>query len=105
MPLSSHAARAGAATAIEMSDIQAPAELARCVTLPAVATLLDDGSWEVQGRRLTLPVRITDASAALATYLVRTSAASRLVEGTGLSLVSMAGPHAAGSGVHHLPGR
>jgi Acetoacetate decarboxylase (ADC) len=56
-----------------------------------VATLLDDGSWEVQGRRLTLPVRITDASAALATYLVRTSAASRLVEGTGLSLVSMAG--------------
>ena len=57
----------------------------------AVATLLDDGSWEVQGRRLTLPVRITDASAALATYLVRTSAASRLVEGTGLSLVSMAG--------------
>jgi hypothetical protein len=56
-----------------------------------VATLLDDGSWEVQGRRLTLPVRISDASAALATYLVRTSAASNLVEDTGLSLVSVAG--------------
>jgi hypothetical protein len=56
-----------------------------------VATLLDDGSWEVQGRRLTLPVRITDASAALTTYLVRTSAATELVAGTGLSLVSVAG--------------
>ena len=56
-----------------------------------VATPLDDGSWEIQGRRLTLPVRITDASAASATYLVRTSAASRLVAGTGLSLVSVAG--------------
>lgn len=56
----------------------------------AVATLRDDGSWEVQGRRLTLPVRITDASAALATYLVPTCAASSLVEGTGLSLVSIA---------------
>jgi hypothetical protein len=56
-----------------------------------VATLLDDGSWEIQGRRLGFPVRITDAAVACATYLVRTSRARRLVAGTGLELVSVAG--------------
>ena len=56
-----------------------------------MAIHLEDGSWEVQGRRLSFPVRIADASAALATYVVRTCAASRFVEGTGLSLVSVAG--------------
>lgn len=32
----------------------------------------DDGSWLVQGERLTFPVRIRDASAAAAVHLVRT---------------------------------
>lgn len=56
-----------------------------------MATLLDDGSWEIQGRRLGFPVRITEAAAACATYLVRTDRARRLVAGTGLELVSVAG--------------
>jgi hypothetical protein len=56
-----------------------------------VATLLDDGSWEIQGRRLGFPVRIGDAAVACATYLVHTARARRLVEGTGLELVSVAG--------------
>jgi len=56
-----------------------------------VATPLDDGSWDVQGRRLRFPVRITDATAAFATYLVRTARARSLVSGTGLELVSVAG--------------
>lgn len=57
----------------------------------AVATLLDDGSWEIQGTRLRFPVRIRRARAACATYLVRTERARPLVAGTGLDLVSVAG--------------
>jgi hypothetical protein len=56
-----------------------------------VATLLDDGSWEIQGTRLRFPVRIRHARAACATYLVRTDRARDLVAGTGLDLVSVAG--------------
>jgi hypothetical protein len=56
-----------------------------------MASLLEDGSWEIQGRRVTFPVRITEASAACATYLVRTHRARPLVAGTGLDLVSVAG--------------
>jgi hypothetical protein len=56
-----------------------------------VAIHLDDGSWEIQGRRITFPVRITDAALACATYLVRTERAARLIAGTGLELVSVAG--------------
>jgi hypothetical protein len=36
-----------------------------------VATRLDDGSWEIQGERVTFPVRIGDAAAACAVYPVR----------------------------------
>lgn len=57
----------------------------------AMATPRDDGSWEVQGRRVEFPVRVADATAACATYLVRTARAARLVDGTGLELVSLAG--------------
>lgn len=56
-----------------------------------VATLLDDGTWEIQGTRLTFPVRIRQARAACATYLVRTDRARPLLAGTGLELVSVAG--------------
>jgi hypothetical protein len=56
-----------------------------------VATRLDDGSWEIQGRRITFPVRITDAAAACAAYPVRVAHATRLVAGTGLTLVAVAG--------------
>ncbi len=56
-----------------------------------MATQLEDGTWEIQGRRLTFPVRITDATAACVTYLVRADRARRLVAGTGLELVSFAG--------------
>jgi hypothetical protein len=56
-----------------------------------MATLLDDGSWEIQGRRLTFPVRIAHAAAACATYLVRTERVAPLVAGTGLEPVSVAG--------------
>lgn len=56
-----------------------------------MATQLGDGSWEIQGRRLRFPIRITEAAAACATYLVRTQRARRLVAGTGLELVSAGG--------------
>lgn len=53
--------------------------------------LLDDGSWEIQGRRLTFPVRIGEASAACATYVVRTAGVRALLAGSGLEPVSVAG--------------
>ncbi|GEL17943.1 acetoacetate decarboxylase family protein [Pseudonocardia asaccharolytica] len=56
-----------------------------------MAIRLDDGSWEVQGRRITFPVRITDAALACAVHLVRTRLARHLIRGTGLELVSVAG--------------
>lgn len=56
-----------------------------------MARLLEDGSWEIQGRRITFPVRIGDARVACATYLVRTEGAARLVSGSGLQPVSVAG--------------
>lgn len=56
-----------------------------------MAIHLDDGSWSVQGHRLDLPVRIRDATAAVATYVVRAERARTLVEGTGLDLVGVAG--------------
>ncbi len=59
--------------------------------MSGVATLNDDGSRKIQGRRIDFPVRITDASAACAAYLVATAGAQRLVAGTGLDLVSVAG--------------
>jgi hypothetical protein len=58
---------------------------------PPMAKPLDDGSWEIQDRRVTFPVRITSAAAAAAVYLVRSDRASRLLAGTGLELVSFAG--------------
>ncbi|OZM84073.1 acetoacetate decarboxylase [Pseudonocardia sp. MH-G8] len=56
-----------------------------------MATPLDDGSWEIQGRRVAFPVRIGHAVAACATYLVRADRAAELVAGTGLELVTVAG--------------
>ncbi|NMI00394.1 acetoacetate decarboxylase family protein [Pseudonocardia acidicola] len=56
-----------------------------------MAILLDDGSWQIRGRRIGFPVRITDAAVACATYLVRADRARRLIGGTGLELVSVAG--------------
>ena len=56
-----------------------------------MARLLEDGSWEIQGRRITFPVRIGEARAACATYLVRTERAAQLVPDPGLQLVSVAG--------------
>ncbi|RZT83694.1 acetoacetate decarboxylase [Pseudonocardia sediminis] len=37
-----------------------------------MATRLDDGSWEIQGHRVTFPVRIRDAGVGLSTHLVPT---------------------------------
>lgn len=59
--------------------------------MPVVATLHEDGTWEVQGTRLRSPVRIRRARAAGAAYLVRVDRARALVAGTGLDLVSVAG--------------
>jgi hypothetical protein len=56
-----------------------------------VATLLDDGSWEIRGHRVTFPVRIHDAAAACATYVVRAERARAQLAGTGLRPVSVAG--------------
>jgi hypothetical protein len=56
-----------------------------------MARPLEDGSWEIQGTRVTFPVRIGHAVAACATYLVRTERAAQLVAGTGLELVTVAG--------------
>lgn len=53
-----------------------------------MATRLDDGSWEIRGRRLTFPVRIGDAAAACAVYPVR---ASRVTLPPGLDPVTVAG--------------
>jgi hypothetical protein len=52
---------------------------------------LDDGAYEIQGRRLEFPVRIESAAAACAVYLVPAVAARPLVAGTGLDLVTVAG--------------
>ncbi|MCW0215870.1 MAG: acetoacetate decarboxylase family protein [Pseudonocardia sp.] len=56
-----------------------------------MATPLDDGSWEIRGHRVTFPVRIRDAGAACATYVVRADRARTLLSGTGLEPVSVAG--------------
>ncbi|QJY45296.1 acetoacetate decarboxylase family protein [Pseudonocardia broussonetiae] len=56
-----------------------------------MATQNEDGTWEIQGRRLGFPVRIGEASAACATYLVRTGGVRDLLSGTGLEPVSVAG--------------
>lgn len=56
-----------------------------------MARLLDDGTWEIRGRRLRFPVRIRRASAACASYPVRTSPVRELLAGTGLTPVSVAG--------------
>lgn len=56
-----------------------------------MATLHEDGTWEVQGVRLRSPVRIRSARAAAATYLVHADRARALVAGTGLDLVAAAG--------------
>jgi hypothetical protein len=56
-----------------------------------VAILLDDGSWEIQGRRVRFPVRITDGSAACAAFLVSAAHVRRLLAGTGLRAVALAG--------------
>ncbi|MBW0104127.1 acetoacetate decarboxylase family protein [Pseudonocardia sp. KRD291] len=37
-----------------------------------MATRLDDGSWEIQGHRVTFPVRIRDAGVGLSTHVVPT---------------------------------
>jgi hypothetical protein len=53
-----------------------------------MATRLDDGSWEIQGERITFPVRIGDAAAACAVYPVR---ASRVALPAGLEPLAVAG--------------
>ena len=54
-----------------------------------MATKLDDGTWEVQGKHLTFPVRIGDAAAACAVYPVRAARAAALLEGIGLEPVAV----------------
>lgn len=56
-----------------------------------VAIPLEDGSWEIRGHRVTFPVRIHDAAAACATYMVRADRARAQLAGTGLEPVSVAG--------------
>lgn len=56
-----------------------------------MATQLEDGSWRIQGERVTFPVRVRDASAAAAVYLVGSAPARALLEGTGVAPVSVAG--------------
>jgi hypothetical protein len=55
-----------------------------------MATRHDDGTWEIQGRRIGFPVRIGSAAVACAAYLVPAGPARELVEGTGLELVTVA---------------
>jgi Acetoacetate decarboxylase (ADC) len=56
-----------------------------------MASLQDDGSWEIRGHRIRFPVRIAAAAAACAAYVVRTSRVAGLLAGTGLEPVSVAG--------------
>lgn len=65
---------------------QVPGGLAGAADSPAVATLLDDGSWEIQGQRVTFPVRIRDAAAGLSVHLVPTRQVRRVLAGAGAAL-------------------
>jgi hypothetical protein len=56
-----------------------------------VARKLEDGTWEVDGRRVPWPVRIRDATIVCALYPVPRAAACTLVDGTGLRPLSIAG--------------
>jgi hypothetical protein len=56
-----------------------------------VARKLEDGTWEVDGRRVPWPVRIRDATIVCALYPVPRAAARTLVDGTGLRPLSVAG--------------
>lgn len=58
-----------------------------------MATRLDDGSWEVQGHRITFPVRIRDARVGLCTHLVPTRQVRGVLaaEGTRLRPLSLFG--------------
>jgi len=51
----------------------------------------DDTVWNIQGRTLKFPIWIRDASAAVAGFIVPTAPLSRLLDGSGLSPVSLAG--------------
>lgn len=55
------------------------------------ATRNSDGSWQVQGRRVTFPVRIRDATVAAAAYLVPAARPAALLSGTGLRPVTVLG--------------
>jgi hypothetical protein len=56
-----------------------------------VAERLADGSWEVQGQRVTFPVRIADAGVAAAVYAVPAARAQVLLASTPLTPVTVAG--------------
>jgi hypothetical protein len=45
--------------------------------------------YEIQGRAVTLPVEVRDATSATATYLVSASAARRLLPGDAIDVVEL----------------
>ncbi|MDN5918149.1 MAG: acetoacetate decarboxylase family protein [Pseudonocardia sp.] len=51
-----------------------------------MATRLDDGSWEIQGHRVTFPVRIRDAGVGLSTHLVPTRQVRGVLAAAGVRL-------------------
>lgn len=53
--------------------------------------LVGPGTWRVQGRTITLPVRITEAEAALAVFAAPPAGAATCLAGTGLRPVTLAG--------------
>lgn len=50
----------------------------------------EDGSYEIQGRRVTMPAVVRDASSGTALYLVDASAAQKLVPGESFHVVEVA---------------
>lgn len=54
-----------------------------------MATLLDDGSWDIQGQRVTFPVQIRDAGAALSVHLVPTRQVRSVLAGAGTRLTPL----------------
>jgi hypothetical protein len=56
-----------------------------------MAVQIDETTWDIQGRTLRFPICIRDASAAVAGFIVPSAPVSRLLDGTGLAPVSLAG--------------
>jgi hypothetical protein len=56
-----------------------------------MAELVGDKVWRIQGKTITLPVRIPDAEMAAATFRATPDQAADILQGTGLRPLTVAG--------------